>query len=110
MKYETFVIYIIEFDDSDLFYIGSTVNFKRRKFQHQKNTTNRRKKSYHRKLYKHIRLQGGWIKAKMSILETFPCESLDIGHNIEYDYIDQMKPELNTVKNINKKLNKEILL
>ena len=42
-------IYLIE--NPNEFYIGSCKNFCRRRFQHKKNTTNKRKSSYWNNLY-----------------------------------------------------------
>lgn len=77
----------------ELFYIGSTNNFTRRRFQHKKNTNNKVKKSYHRLLYKTIRDNGGW--------ENFIIESIDTFDNIELqkikeqEYINLYCPPLN---------------
>lgn len=95
MKYKDFVIYIINHIDSLNCYIGSTKNFKKRIFQHKKASRNRTKKIYHSRLYRFIRDNGGWDKFEIKILESYPCDSLKDGHNIEFDYIDQMSPTLN---------------
>jgi len=95
MKFDKFVIYSIKHTESENFYIGSTNHYKRRIFQHKKASRNKIKKIYHSRLYRFIRDNGGWEKFIFSILEEYPCENLKDGHNIEFDYIDQMKPTLN---------------
>ena len=98
-KYNKFCIYIIKNKNILLkeIYIGSTKNFSSRKSQHKKNTYNKRKKSYHRRLYRYIREHGGWDNFDMEILEYYPCDTIKEGQCIEFDYIDQMKPELNII-------------
>lgn len=94
MKY---CIYVIsQRNDPTKFYIGSTVNFSRRKSHHKKNTTNKRGKLYWITLYKHIRNNGMWDNFDINIIE----EVEPSGGNIylrqrEQWYIDTMKPTLN---------------
>ena len=101
-----FIIYKIYHKDANIHeeYYGSTNNFSRRKSQHKKNTTNKRKKSYHRKLYKFIRLFGGWDNFHMEIIETLECENdLECRAREQY-FIDLYHPSLNSQNSFNLKL------
>ena len=82
-------------------YIGSTNNFSRRKSQHKKSVTNRCKKSYHRKLYKFIRLMGGWDNFDMEIIEEYECDNDIDAKSREQYYIDLHKPSLNCQNSYN---------
>lgn len=82
----------------DMIYIGSTINFNRRKCSHKKNTNNKRKKSYKYPLYKYIRECGGWDKFNMEIIERFIYIDKNQIFEQEQHYIDIMKPKLNTNK------------
>ena len=80
--------------DPDI-YIGSTVNLSRRKSHHKKNTYNRRKPSYWRKLYVHIRGNGGFDAFKFDILEAGTCDDTVFIRQREQSYIENLKPSLN---------------
>jgi hypothetical protein len=103
MKLHKFVIYKIYHKDGNIheIYIGSTVCFSRRKSQHKKNVNNKRKKSYHTKLYKFIRLLGGWDNFIMEIIEEYPCDNMMEGKAKEQYYIDLYKPTLNSSNSFN---------
>lgn len=76
VNYRKSVIYkIIHFENSELCYIGSTVNFKTRKCRHKNDCHNENGKHYKFKLYKMIRDNGGWAAFRMVVIEEFPCES-----------------------------------
>jgi predicted GIY-YIG superfamily endonuclease len=95
-KYKKFLIYkIYQTDDPTMLYIGSTINFKRRKSQHIKNTSNKRSKSYSYPLYKYIRGCGGCEKFTFDIVEQFPCKTKQEGLKREKELIDFMKAKLN---------------
>ena len=92
MKYYIYKIY--KPDEPDI-YIGSTVNLSRRKSHHKKNTYNRRKPSYWRKLYVHIRGNGGFDAFKFDILEAGTCDDTVFIRQREQSYIENLKPSLN---------------
>ena len=56
-------------------YIGSTVNFNRRKAQHRKNTTNKRSKLYNSSLYVFIREMGGFDNFIIEKIIDYPCNT-----------------------------------
>ena len=87
-------IYLIE--NPQEFYIGSCKDFCRRRFQHKKNTTNKRKKSYWNNLYFFIRLKGGW--EKMTMEKIIEIELTKEGRREqEQKFIDELKPTLNSI-------------
>jgi hypothetical protein len=90
-----FYIYKIFKPDTDFLYIGSTNKFCKRKASHKKNTYNRCKPSYHRLLYKTIRLNGGWDSWTMEIIEFLEVETPRDGRIRELFYISTMNPNLN---------------
>ncbi len=104
-KYKDFVIYkIFNLLTPEIFYIGSTVNFSRRKSQHKKGTTNKTSKAYHYPLYQFIRVVGGFDYFTMEIYERYPCNSREEGRIREQEIIDLLKPELNMIGSAIKKM------
>jgi predicted GIY-YIG superfamily endonuclease len=94
-KYDNFCIYKIHHKDDDkTLYIGSTTNYKRRVFQHKKNSTNFRKKTA---LYKYIRALGGFDNFIMSKVMDYPCKTRGEGLIKERELIELMKANLNTI-------------
>jgi len=61
--------------DSKYCYIGSTVDFKKRKWQHKSICNNSNASGYNIPLYKHIRDNGGWDAFEMILIEFFSCET-----------------------------------
>jgi len=68
--YSRAVIYTIRSKDS--IYVGSTINFISRKYQHKECIYNENSPKYNRKLYKTIRENGEW---SMRPYRAFPCET-----------------------------------
>jgi len=64
-------------DDFELqhIYIGSTTNFKVRKYDHKKTCCNPNNKNHHYKIYQYIRDNGGWDEWLMIWIEDYPCKS-----------------------------------
>ena len=64
-------------DDTELenIYIGSTTNFKVRKYNHKMSCCNPNNKNYNNKKYQYIRDNGGWNEWLMIWLEDFRCNS-----------------------------------
>lgn len=92
-----FYIYkIYEISNNDIFYIGSTNNFKKRRYMHKKNTTNKVSKKYKLKLYKYIRECGGWDKFNMEIYETLDTDNKRECLLREHTLVNELKPQLNT--------------
>jgi predicted GIY-YIG superfamily endonuclease len=100
-KYNNFIIYkIYQEGKEDMVYIGSTTNFNQRKFNHKKNTTNKRSKKYKIKLYQYIRSMGGWDTFRMEIIETNNFESKGEGLLREKELIKEYGAKLNSINPI----------
>lgn len=100
MNYYIYKIY--EKSNEDIFYIGSTNNFNKRKFSHKKSCNNKSSKKYKLKLYKYIRECGGWDMFNMEIYETLEnCIKKDCLSK-EHNIVNELKPKLNTNFNISK--------
>lgn len=65
-------------EDTELenIYIGSTTNFKVRKYDHRTSCCCPNNKHYNHKKYQYIRANGGWDNWKMIWLEDYPCKTL----------------------------------
>ena len=74
-------------------YIGSTVNFRHRGYQHKYNS-----KYSDIKLYKNIRENGGWVNYSIIELEKFPCNNSIEARERERYYYDLLNPNLNSIK------------
>jgi len=85
-------------NDSDQFYIGSTLNLSRRKSHHKKNVKNKVGKLYWCKLYVYIRKQGGWDNFTFTKIHEFEIDSICDGTREEQAIINILKPPLNTIK------------
>ncbi len=83
-------IYKIWKDDDENFYIGSTEDFRKRKWTHKSFCNNPKYHGYNYKIYTHIRANGGWDSWNMCIIEE--CKTQDR----EIEIIKEMKPSLNT--------------
>ena len=106
-KYDNFVIYkIYQLEIPEIFYIGSTTNFSSRKSNHKKYCNNKVSKKYKYPLYKYIRACGGWDNFTIEIIEKYQCKTKEYGLQKEQEYIDLLKPKLNSMKA--KKIIKEI--
>ena len=77
-NWENGCIYMLRHkDDVELenVYIGSTTNFRGRKYEHKTGCNNPNIKNYNGKKYQYIRDNGGWDEWKMVWIEDYPCES-----------------------------------
>ncbi len=92
------IFYKIYCNDNTDFYIGSCKNFARRRFQHKKNTTNKRNKLYWTKIYKYIRDCNGWDNMSMIKLYEIDCIDKEYRNKIEQALIIKLNPTLNTIK------------
>ena len=94
MENKTGCIYVIDCFDTEDFYIGSTVNFKERKYKHKSNCSNEKSDRYNFKVYQTIREYGGWENwAMFPIEEEIPVEQLK---EREQFYIDTLEPSMNS--------------
>jgi hypothetical protein len=95
MKY--YIYKIVDKNNPEEFYIGSTSNFSSRKSKHKKNTNNKVGKNYWCKIYQYIRANGNWDNFEMSILEAGTCEGKGLCRKKEQEYIVNLKPTLNSI-------------
>jgi hypothetical protein len=96
--YENAVIYKLkhnlDYDDLNI-YIGSTTNFRGRKYEHKSNCNNEKSKKYNIPVYQFIRDNGGWEEWVMIQIEPYSCYSKKELETRERYHIDFFKPTLN---------------
>lgn len=73
--YSKTVIYKITCNDPEVtdVYVGHTVNFYRRQYNHSSVCNNKKSKRYNFLVYQTIRDNGGWLNWSMVEVEQFPC-------------------------------------
>ena len=76
INYQNTVIYIIQnIENPELFYIGHTSDFTKRKCQHKTACIgDETLKGQHKHLHQMIRDNGGWYKFMFLEVKKFPCE------------------------------------
>ena len=100
-KYENGCIYkLIHNDDYDNLniYVGSTTNFRDRKYSHKSHCDNKNQKydkKYDTSLYRFMRNNGGFGDFQMIQLEAFPCKTKRELELCERHWIELLKPTLN---------------
>jgi predicted GIY-YIG superfamily endonuclease len=98
---------IYNIEDPKIFYIGSTLNFSRRKSHHKKNTKNKVGKLYWTLLYKTIREKGGWEKFVM--VKIWETEEHELRALEEQAIIRIYNPPLNKNKATIKEIEEDLL-
>lgn len=95
-NYNNSFIYKICCKDTSIedIYIGSTINFRNRKWLHKSNCNSNNTNS-HFKVYQFIRENGGWDNWDMILVENVNVNSKLELHKKEREYIDLLKPSLN---------------
>lgn len=81
-------------------YIGSTINFKRRKQEHKYRCINENKqpyKLYNTYVYEYIRKHGNWKNWDVVEIARHECNDKQEAHKIERKYIEDLKATLNVV-------------
>jgi len=87
---------IVCLDNScDLFYIGSTANWKERQRNHKSSCNNENSKEYNTKKYQTIRANGGWCNFKMIEIGTAEQLTVRQAEKIEEYYREELKASLN---------------
>ena len=84
-------IYKIYKENDNNFYIGSTINLKRRIIEHKKSTVKN-------KLYNHINKTGGFNEWKFEIIDYIKDNNRKKLYEIEKIYIRDLNPTLNQNK------------
>ena len=98
--YENSVIYKLVHkndQDNENIYIGSTTNFRGRKYEHRNNCLNEKIKKHNFKIYQFIRENGGWDEWEMIAVENYPCESKRELEIRERFHIETLKAKLNKI-------------
>jgi hypothetical protein len=99
MDYSKTIIYKIVCNDLDIkeVYIGSTVNFTRRKCEHKSKCNDINNKEYNYKKYQFIRENGGWENWSMYEIEKYPCNDKNEAHTRERYWIENLNSTLNKI-------------
>ena len=95
------IIYMIDSYDPEVkgYYVGSTLQtFSQRRIGHTYDCNNIKSTKYNHYKYVYMRENGGWLNFKMTIIDRVIVESDEELRIIEQDWIDTIKPNLNTKK------------
>src|SRR5210317_751654 len=79
-------------------YIGSTEDVRMRRMQHKSSCNNENSKNYNLKVYQFIRANGGWDNFEMVQIGSVWNKATKSLVQIEQDYIDTYKSNLNMVR------------
>jgi len=92
-KYDNTYFYIIRPKFNNFYmYVGHTINFENRLYQHKEKT----KSCCDTKLYKTIRDTGGWDNWEMIIIDEKICKNKQNALKIEQDWCEKLRPNLNS--------------
>lgn len=97
VNYSNSIIYKLCCKDtavSDI-YIGSTCNFRTRKYGHKNACCNQNGNKYNMTVYQFIRNNGGWLNWDMVQIETYEAKDKHHLHSRERYWIEELKPILN---------------
>ena len=78
-------------------YIGSTINFGRRKSKHKQDCNDINKRGYNYKVYQFIRDNGGWDNWDMILIAKVNCNDRLELRKKEREFMEEYKPSLNMV-------------
>ena len=97
-NYQNAMIYKLCCNDLNItdIYIGSTVCFRKRKWQHKHSCNNINDKNYNLKLYKFIRDNGGFENWDMVLVANTPCNSKLQLSKHERHYYEKLNATLNS--------------
>jgi hypothetical protein len=98
VNYNNSMVYKLVSNDINIkdFYIGSTVNFRRRKSQHKTSCNNSNDRAHNYKVYQCIRDNGGWQNWDMILVEKTPCaDKLEL-RKIEREFMEKLSSSLNS--------------
>jgi hypothetical protein len=79
-------------------YVGHTTNFKKRKSQHQTCCNNSTSNDHNLKIYKIIRENGGLSNWDIVEIDKQICKNHAHAKIIEQEWIEKLKPDMNTYK------------
>ena len=100
VNYGNSMIYKLACKDTNItdIYVGSTTNFYRRKSEHKNTCNNINLKSYNNYKYQFIRNNGDFENWDMILIKNVNVSSKRELEKIEREYIDELKPTLNSIK------------
>ena len=91
-----YYFYKIVCDDlPDYVYVGSTMAFTNRKYNHKSICNNENCKDYNLKIYQTIRANGGWDNFKMICIHQQEVENRRMAEKIEEDFRLELKANMN---------------
>ena len=98
VDYSKSVIYVLQCNDIEIKeeYVGSTKDFRKRKWSHKNACNNENNHNYNQSNYVFIREHGGWENWKMIQLEEFPCENKRELEKREEEIRRERKAKLNS--------------
>jgi len=93
-----YIIYEISCLDKNItdVYIGSTQNFRSRKYQHKNYCNNENNKEHNFHIYNIIRENGGWENWNMHPIEEVECETIIQAHIREQYWVQLKQSTLNS--------------
>ena len=97
INYSNTIIYKIVCNDLTVEekYVGSTTNFRMRKYQHKTRCNNPNDKKYNLKIYQFIRENGGWENWTILEIEKYQCNDGNESRTRERYWIEELKCKLN---------------
>lgn len=97
-KYDKSIIYKLCCKDLSIqdIYIGSTLNFRNRKYYHKNCCINENNRGYLQPKYKFIRDNGGWENWEMIQIKEVSCKNIRELHAEERKTIEDLKATLNS--------------
>ena len=97
VDYSNTIIYKIQHQDKpELLYVGSTINFTKRKHEHKHRCNNENRHGHNSKVYQMIRENGGWTEFCMIEIKKFPCQSKREAEAEENRIMLEMKANMNS--------------
>lgn len=99
---KNYSFYMFKCNNSDIIntYVGSTQNFRIRKSAHKSVCNNKNNKGYELQIYQIIRQNGGWSNWNMVQIHEQMCKSRTHSKQIEQEFMDKYKSEMNIIRAI----------
>ena len=99
VDYSKTVIYKIVCNDLEIkdIYVGSTSNFRNRKYGRKTSCCNDKDKHYNLKVYTTIRANGGFDNWIMLEIEKYPCQDGDEARARERFWYEELEAKMNTL-------------
>jgi hypothetical protein len=92
-----YYFYKIVCDDLPNFvYVGSTMSYANRKYEHKRTCNNENRKGYNYKIYQTIRANGGWDNFRMVCIHQEDVDNKRHAEKIEEDYRLELNGNMNT--------------